>query len=154
MNFQPATKYDLKAVIGWIPDAKSCAVWAGPKVMFPIKLEQLCNAIEFDTIHNSSLVDKNVLLALGQIRIFENKRGHLSRIIVNPEYRGKGIGEIFCSGLINKAKQLKCKTISLNVDKDNQAAIGLYKKLGFIVPSIQQDRLRKNIIYMELKPNK
>ena len=154
MNFQPTTKNDLKTVIGWIPDARTCSLWAGPKVIFPLKLEQLCDVIEFDTIYNYSLIDENVLLAFGQIRMFENKRGHLSRIIVNPGYREKGIGEIFCSGLINKAKQLKCKTISLNVDKENEVAKSLYKKLGFIVPPIQPDSLRETVVYMELKPNK
>ena len=151
MKFQPATRNDLETVINWIPDAKSCSVWAGPKVKFPIKLDQLVEAIEFDRTHTFSLSDENDLLALGQIRMFENKRGHLSRIIVNPEYRGRGIGRIICTELIHKAKQLNCNAISLNVNKENQAARILYKKLGFIVPSKKPDGLRKDVIYMELK---
>jgi ribosomal protein S18 acetylase RimI-like enzyme len=83
--------------------------------------------------------------------MFENKRGHLSRIVVNPEFRGKGIGRIFCLELINKASELKCNTISLNVDEANKVARSLYKKLGFIVPSIQPEGLREDIIYMELR---
>jgi ribosomal protein S18 acetylase RimI-like enzyme len=151
MKFQLSTKNDLETVIKWIPDAKSCMVWAGPKVIFPIELEQLCDALEIDKNHTYSLSDETILLALGQIRMFENKRGHLSRIIVNPESRGKGIGRIFCLELINKARKLNCKTISLNVDKDNEVARSLYKKLGFILPSIQPDDIREGIIYMELE---
>jgi ribosomal protein S18 acetylase RimI-like enzyme len=151
MKFQLATKNDLETVIDWIPDAKSCMVWAGPKVIFPIELEQLCDALEFDRNHTYTLSDATNLLALGQIRMFENKRGHLSRIVVNPEFRGKGIGRIFCLELINKASELKCKTISLNVDEANKVARSLYKKLGFIVPSIQPEGLREDIIYMELR---
>jgi len=149
MKFQLATKNDLETVIEWIPDARSCMVWAGPKVIFPIVFEQLCDALEFDRNHTYSISDETVLLALGQIRMFENKRGHLSRIIVNPESRGKGIGRSFGLELINKARKLKCKTISLNVDKDNEVAKSLYKKLGFIVPYIQPDDIRDEIIYME-----
>lgn len=150
MKFQLATKNDLETVIKWIPDARSCMVWAGPKVIFPIELEQLCDALEFDKNQTYSLADETKLLALGQIRMFENKRGHLSRIIVNPESRSEGIGRIFCLELINKAKTLDCKTISLHVVKDNEIAKSLYKKLGFIVPSVQPDNIRDDIIYMEL----
>ena len=153
MKFQPGTRIDLETVINWIPDANSCSVWAGPRVKFPIKIDQLIEAIEFDKTHTYSLSDENDLLALGQIRMFENKRGHLSRIIVNPEYRGKGIGKIFCSKLIYTAKQLECKTISLNVNNDNEVALGLYKNLGFIIPSTKPNGLRRNVIYMELKSN-
>jgi ribosomal protein S18 acetylase RimI-like enzyme len=151
MKFQQATKNDLETVIKWIPDARSCMFWAGPKVIFPIELEQLCDALEFDKNHTYSLSDETILLALGQIRMFKNKRGHLSRIIVNPESRGKGIGRIFCLELINKARKLNCKTISLNVNNDNEVAIRLYKKLGFFVPTKKPDGLRKDVIYMELK---
>jgi len=154
MNFRQATKSDLKTVIKWIPDAKSCMLWAGPKVIFPIGLEQLCDALEFNRNHTYSLSDEKNLLGLGQIRMFENKRGHLSRIIVNPESRGKGIGRIFCSELINKAEQLACKTISLNINKDNAIAQRLYKKLGFIVRAEKPEHLREDVIYMELKREK
>lgn len=151
MKLRLATKNDLDTVIDWVPDAKSCMVWAGPKVIFPIEPEQLCDALEFDRNNTYSLTDETNLLALGQIRIFENRRGHLSRIIVNPEYRGKGIGREFCLELINKARELKCKTVSLNVDDDNEIARSLYKKLGFTVPSPQPGRLRDGIVYMELR---
>lgn len=136
----------------WIPDAESCLVWAGPKVRFPLELEQLYQAIEFEKTRTYSLYDNREILALGQIRLFESDRGHLSRIVVKPSSRGKGIGRIFCQELINEARKLNCQTISLNVVKENSIAISLYTKLGFIVPSKQPDdvRIRKNIVRMEL----
>ena len=154
MKLRQATKSDLETVIKWIPDARSCMLWAGPKVMFPIELGQLYDALEFNRNHTYSLSDEKYLLGLGQVRMFENKRGHLSRIIVNPESRGKGIGRIFCAELINKAKQLECKTISLNVNKDNKIAQRLYKKLGFIVPTKKSEDLREDVIYLELRREK
>ncbi len=150
MNFRPAIKADLKTVMTWIPDAESCLVWAGPKVRFPLELEQLYQNIEFEKTLTYSLYDDEKLLALGQIRMFENNRGHLSRIVVNPSSRGQGIGRIFGEELINEAKKLNCQTISLHVVKDNLTAISLYKKLGFIIPSKQPDNIREDIYYMEL----
>lgn len=151
MNLQSAIKTDLKTVITWIPDAESCLIWAGPKVSFPLELEQLYKDIEFEKFLTYSFYNENELLALGQIRLFENNRGHLSRIVVSPSLRGKGIGKIFCENLIKEAKKLNCKTISLHVIKDNLVAISLYKKLGFIIPTIQPENIRDNIFYMELE---
>jgi ribosomal protein S18 acetylase RimI-like enzyme len=150
MDFRRAIKTDLKTVMTWIPDAESCLIWAGPRVRFPLELEQLYQDIEFEKTLTYSLYDERELLALGQIRMFENLRGHLSRIVVNPSSRGKGFGRIFGQELINEAKKLNCQTISLHVIKDNSIAISLYKKLGFITPSKQPDNLRENIVYMEL----
>lgn len=150
MNFRPAIRTDLKTVMAWIPDAENCLIWAGPKVRFPLELEQLYQAIEFEKVLTYSLDGEKELLALGQVRMFENKRGHLSRIIVNPSSRGIGVGRIFCKELINEAKKLNCQTISLNVIKDNLIAICLYKKLGFTIPSKHPDDTRENIVYMEL----
>ncbi len=95
MNFRPAIRTDLKTVMTWIPDAESCLIWAGPRVKFPLELEQLYRDIEFEKTLTYSLYDEKELLALGQIRMFENNRGHLSRIVVNPSSHGKGIGRIF-----------------------------------------------------------
>ena len=151
MNFRPAVKADLKIVITWIPDAESCGVWAGSKVRFPLELEQLCRDVELDKTPTYSLEDADKLFALGQIRMYENKRGHLARIVVNPSSRGSGIGRLFCEELINEAKRLNCRTISLNVNKGNSIAISLYKKLGFTVPSRQPANSREGIVYMELE---
>lgn len=150
MNSRPATKTDLKTVMRWIPDAESCLIWAGPKVRFPLELEQFYRNIEFEKTLTYSLDDDGKLLALGQIRMFENNRGHLSRIIVCPSSRGQGIGRTFGEELINEARKLNCQTISLHVVKDNFTAINLYQKLGFIIVSKPPDNLRKNIYYMEL----
>jgi ribosomal protein S18 acetylase RimI-like enzyme len=150
MDFRPATKTDLQIVMTWIPDAKSCLVWAGPKVRFPLELRQLYEDIGFENTLTYSLCENQELLALGQIRMFKNNRGHLARIVVNPAVRGKGIGRIFVEKLISEAKRLNCQTISLRVTKGNSGAISLYQKLGFIIPSEQPDNIRKDIYYMEL----
>jgi len=150
MDFRPATKNDLKTVMTWVPNAESCLVWAGPRVKFPLQLEQLYQDIEFEKTSTYSLYSEKRLIALGQIRMFKNSRGHLSRIVVNPSSRGKGVGRIFVRALINEAKGLNCQVISLNVVKANLIATRLYKGLGFVIPAKQPDNVRENIVYMEL----
>jgi len=154
MNFRPSIKADLKtviSVISWIPDAKSCLSWAGPRVRFLLELEQLYRDIESYKTPTYSLENAKKLLPLNQIRLFKIKREHSARIVVNPSSRGKGIGRLFRKELINEAGRPDCRTISLNVDKDNLIAINLYKKLGFVVPPKQPGDIRKNIVYMELE---
>ena len=154
MKFQLAVKNDLMTVMTWIQDAAGCIIWAGPKVKFPPEIEQLYQALEFDKHHTYSLYDDKDLLALGQIRLSENNRRHLSRVIVNPLLRGKGIGRVFCKELIQEAKKFDCQSISLNVIKDNHIAIALYEKLGFITCSKRINDNRENVVYMELRERK
>ena len=59
------------------------------------------------------------------------QRIYLSRLIVKPNYRNKGIGGILIDFMIEKLKCDGYKEITVGVDKDNFAAIQLYRKKGF-----------------------
>ncbi len=56
---------------------------------------------------------------------------YLSNIAVYPEYRGKGIGRRLMEHVQQQAQQQGYKTMVLDVEKDNNPAISLYKKIGF-----------------------
>ena len=60
-----------------------------------------------------------------------NQRIYLSRLIVKPEYRNKGIGSILVDFMIDEIMKMGYKEISIGVDKDNTAALHLYRKKGF-----------------------
>ncbi|WWV71349.1 Acetyltransferase (GNAT) family protein [Sporomusa ovata DSM 2662] len=62
----------------------------------------------------------------------KGQRIYLSRMIVKPGYRNKGIGSIIVDYLADYAKQLGYKEMSLGVDIDNVSARHLYVKKGFI----------------------
>lgn len=56
--------------------------------------------------------------------------GRLERVIVDPEYRGQGIGTAMCKAVLQFAKeQLGLGRIDLTVEKEN--ARHIYTKLGF-----------------------
>ncbi len=57
--------------------------------------------------------------------------GYVTNIAVLPEYRRKGIGKVILEYVINDCKT-ELEFISLEVRVSNDAAITLYKKLGFI----------------------
>lgn len=52
-------------------------------------------------------------------------------IAVSEKYTGKGLGLMMMNQLISFGKQNGVKQIKLSVDNTNEAAIALYKKLGF-----------------------
>jgi [ribosomal protein S18]-alanine N-acetyltransferase len=57
---------------------------------------------------------------------------HIMNIAIKPEHRGIGIGELLLNGLIRTfMKENICKA-TLEVGANNKAAIGLYKKAGFV----------------------
>ncbi|MCR5484871.1 MAG: GNAT family N-acetyltransferase, partial [Clostridiales bacterium] len=58
-------------------------------------------------------------------------------VYVKSEYRGRGLGGEFLSFLIDNFKG-KAKRLRLDVEDDNTAAIGLYKKFGFDILPYQQ----------------
>ncbi|MDJ1631099.1 GNAT family N-acetyltransferase [Bacillus velezensis] len=60
-----------------------------------------------------------------------DNRIYLSRMIVKEGYRNCGIGGIIVDYLIDYAKQLGDKEITLGADTDNLNARHLYEKKGF-----------------------
>lgn len=55
----------------------------------------------------------------------------LSKLAVSPGVQGRGIGELLCKTVIEKARELGCKKIFLESNTLLEPAIHLYRKLGF-----------------------
>jgi len=52
-------------------------------------------------------------------------------IIINKNYRCKGVGKALMNEISKKANELKCSKITLEVREDNHHAQQLYKNLGY-----------------------
>lgn len=62
---------------------------------------------------------------------------------VDKRFRGQGIGEILLQSLIDWAKSTdKIENINLSVHSDNDRALALYKKLGFVVEGVRKNDLK------------
>lgn len=57
--------------------------------------------------------------------------GQIYNIVIDPACRGRGLGEELMRHLRDKAEELGCSLITLEVRSGNEAAAGLYRKLGF-----------------------
>lgn len=61
----------------------------------------------------------------------EDEYSLLHNVIVDKKYRGLGIGKKLCLAAILKSKEMGAKYSYLQVMKDNETAVNLYKKLGY-----------------------
>jgi [ribosomal protein S18]-alanine N-acetyltransferase len=60
-----------------------------------------------------------------------DETAHLYKIITNPEYRGSGLAQFFWTEVINDLKFRNIKSVYLEVESTNIAAITFYQKSGF-----------------------
>lgn len=57
--------------------------------------------------------------------------GVIRRFVIDPEYRGVGIGKKLISYALTEAKKLGCNAVELSVDPQNDIAHKFYKSLDF-----------------------
>ncbi|SEF47239.1 Acetyltransferase (GNAT) family protein [Caloramator fervidus] len=70
---------------------------------------------------------------IGYGQIINSSEGfYLINFGIIPEFRGKGYAKYFLNQLILKAKEFGVKDLYLKVENNNEKAINLYKKIGFI----------------------
>jgi ribosomal protein S18 acetylase RimI-like enzyme len=56
---------------------------------------------------------------------------HLSRLAVEPEWQGMGVGSALVSDLLHRVSGRGCPTVTVNTQEDNLRSIRLYRRLGF-----------------------
>jgi ribosomal protein S18 acetylase RimI-like enzyme len=126
---------DIQVILTWVETPELLKLWGGPSLTFPPVPEQIWQEIEADDDNSYSMIDINGNLAgFGQILFRYPGAVHLGRIIIAPDLRGKCLGRILCSYLLQKAfEQYNRTKATLNVYKNNTPAVKLYKSLGFEV---------------------
>ncbi|MBS3078508.1 GNAT family N-acetyltransferase [Candidatus Pacearchaeota archaeon] len=99
------------------------------------------------------ILNKETKEPIGDINLFDSEDfQNLPEIsIMLGEHSGKGFGTEASQLLINFAfKKIKIKEINLNVYKDNLAAVGLYKKLGFKIIGESKDEDNREEYLMKI----
>lgn len=83
-----------------------------------------------------------------------NEVGIMKRLYVRPEFRGSGIGKSLAKTIIEHSRLSSYKVICLHTNLLLNAAINLYKSLGFEEISHNRkypDEIKDLIVHMELK---
>jgi ribosomal protein S18 acetylase RimI-like enzyme len=94
---------------------------------------------------------KNLLKAKRVIGIVREGEFYISNIAVYPEFRGMGFGTELMLHIEKNAIKKKNKSMSLDVEVQNEGAINLYKKLGYrIIGDIKILELRKTFEFYRM----
>jgi len=125
-----ATEADLDVVASWITSSIDCELWAGPALMFPLNRATLAHDIGLSSQTSFCLGEQNVE-GFGQLVDKGSGRGHLAKVIVAPQHRRMGRGSELVQALLELAAERGFSVVGLNVRRDNDAALLLYRKLGF-----------------------
>lgn len=80
---------------------------------------------------NGRKVGLLVLLILPSMQHGGN-RGAITELVVTEEFQGKGYGKQLVDEAKRLARLMGCKTLDVNVEVENENAIGFYERLGFI----------------------
>jgi len=78
----------------------------------------------------AAVKNKGKLVGVGRIATFE-KWSLTTRVFVDPEFRGKGIGTLLMRALMAAARDEGATKVGLQVDSENGAGLALYKSMGF-----------------------
>lgn len=102
-------------------------------------------------IHDVFLAyEDEIPIACASFKYFEDGVAEVKRVFVKPGYRGKGISKLLMKQLEEKAKELGYLKLILETGAKFEAAIGLYKSLGFqVINNYGQYKDIKDSICME-----
>lgn len=70
--------------------------------------------------------------------------GHITNVAVHPDFRKKGIGEALVKVILDNSINNGLKSHTLEVRFSNEAAIGLYEKMGFQAAGIRKKYYEDN----------
>lgn len=93
----------------------------------------------------------NEIVGFAGIKFIANE-ADIMNIVTKKTFRNQGIGKLLLENLIQLAKSLHLKSITLEVNEENAPAIHLYKKFGFEILGIRKNYYQnKNGIIMTKK---
>ncbi len=144
MDYQllPAVQKNLQVVLNWIDSPEQLRLWGGPSLTYPPQVENLWREIHADETNTYVLVDASGNVAgFGQTLVHDPVTIHLARIILSPMLRGQGLGRLLVEKLITAGiNKFHPSQITLNVYRNNDSALGLYRAMGFLVLVIDEER--------------
>lgn len=94
-------------------------------------IQDLDEEIYLEVLTNENSV-QSVLGFTGLQLNFTESSAYIWNLLIDPEYRGRGLGQKLIEHLLNIAISKKCEIVSLEVAESNTVARSLYKKLGFV----------------------
>ena len=132
MELRPFEAEYAAVVAGWASAAHEVSLLCG-REEFPFPAELLNSWVKTDDDIKSYLYfDGNTPIAYGELWLDEEEdEVELARLIVAPEFRGKGLGVRFVEQMLGPALESGYADVFLRVRPENEPAIRTYERIGF-----------------------
>ena len=110
------------AIVAWVPDAEALYRFAGPRPTWQFTVEQLREHEGHDGYSAWVVVDGSRVVGQFELTV-TGAAAWLSRVIVDPEQRGRGLGRELVALAVAQAHTLGAREIGLKVIAGNVAAM-------------------------------
>lgn len=124
---------DLDTITGWIDNEAALKCWAGPGWAWPIDADALWDQVDLEDSLPLVMATEHDILAFGQIVQSLPGTLHVSLLVVNPEFRGRRLGERICLALFKRgmAHWIGATHVTLDICRNDKAALAMTRRLGF-----------------------
>ena len=96
--------------------------------------------------------DEKIIGYFGYLHILDEL--HILNVAVDPDHRERGVGKRMMARLLEEARALSARAVTLEVRESNQSAIRLYERVGFVFvgvrPRYYTDKENALIYWLEL----
>ena len=150
---EAATSRDFDELMTWFPDAAAVDIWGRPEFRYPFTRESFLEDCRIDAAESYVLRDPDKCFAAFGQSCDRNGRGHLMRLVANPDMRRRGAGSKLIELIIASLEErYDFDEYSLFVYRDNTPAYQCYLSLGFAVTDYPEDGKLADKCYFLTKP--
>lgn len=86
-----------------------------------------------------------VAMAAGYTENTVNNVAYMTMVASLPEYRGKGLAKQLVTEFIDRAKSKRLKAVHLYAVRENEAAMNLYKSIGFVEWHLENEKRPEDV---------
>ena len=159
IDLRPFSESDFEPLLEWIDSSTALLQWAGPTFSYPLDRAQLRERLPEMTGTNPTqraykAVNKDDQM-VGYIELngieHNNRSGTISRLLVDPDHRGQGIGTAIIQRVLEIGfEELNLHRIDLKVFEFNDTAIACYERVGFTHEECLRDDRRDGDDYWSI----
>lgn len=140
MQLETFTPDAAATVVGWATTPDEVMAWCShPEA--PVRPETLIGWSRSPTVVAHLLVERETPVAYGELWLDdEESEVELSRLIVAPDHRGRGVGRFLVAALTERARH-HFADVFLRVRPDNETARRCYERAGFTRVDLEDEAL-------------
>ena len=150
---RPMVKADRKAVGDFFGRLTSSVLqYVRNDVTDPKVLDQWFDQLNYDRVFPLLAFKDNKVVANGTLhRVGYGWRKHLGtvRIVVEPEFHGKGLGTLMINELVDLSHEFGLEKLMVEFPLKAHGALAIFKKAGFspraVIEGLMKDRHGKNL---------